>query len=525
MRRIGLPVLALMLGLAAVPVEASAGLVTVHLATASASVPWDLTSWDPGMMNFERLLCDGLYDYADTTGQLITPVPAIAAGEPATTPNASTFTIRPGLRFSDGTPVTSADVKGSLLRMLDANARVNDLYPWYPYYYDVIPGAMSFFYDGVTHPAISTPDATHVTINVAWQDAAFAHALAWAPACVVPATATHGHTNLPPASTGPYMVTSHTSTEVVLGRNLNWYGADGNATVMGRAGELATSWQPDQFVIETGIAPAVQLSRIRAGTLDGSVDYSESDPGATDPAFVGHSVRSRDGAVNVIELNTVGPGTKARQLRRAIAYALDRTKLARLAGPTAVAVSNLLAPAIDASRPFALRPNLKKARAALRAAKLKKLPKLVFMTGGIAYEKAVIKEVKAELRKVGLTVVARPYSSLPPNPKSWSMSLYGWAADFPDASEVLRQMLSTGGPDDDTGYGGLDAALKAIAAMPLGPAREKKATALATKTLLNDAPLVPFATIPNVHLWSTHLGNVVYVPTMGIRWSLIRVLP
>ncbi len=520
-------IVAATIGLALTPVAAlAADPIVVHLATATTTVPWDLTTWSPPHMNFERLLCDGLYDYSDAIGSLTTPVPAIADGAPTTTATTITVAVRQGLHFSDGTPVTPDDVKGSLLRAVDFQARP-DQANGYPYYYDVIEGITEFSF-GIPTPAPSiTTDATHVTLGLYAQDAAFAHALAWVPSCVVPAATSHAHTDVAPVSTGPYRIGSQTPTQVVLERNPYWLGMGGNAEVFGRAADAATLWQPDSFVVDLGVTPAAQLSRMQAGTLDASLDDSVTDPGAN-ATFVGGRVRSKDQVVSFLEMNTFVGALKNRQLRRAVSFALDRTRLARLNGSGAAPWSNLLAPDTAGAGPYPLTADLKRARAAVKAAKLKRLPTITIIVDKGSVRVKLAGEIKAELKKVGLTVtvkaVSYPYLALV-NPKSWSMLFYGWGADFPDTSEVVRQELSRTGAEDFSLYAGADAPLQTIAAMPLGPARETAVRKLVQTMLANDAPIAPLFTFLATHVWTKRLANVTYVPTMGIRWSRVTVVP
>ncbi len=523
--KLGLAITSSLVAMSLGVVSASAAAPSlVRLATASTTDHWDMTPGNsPTVVNLQRLLCDGLYDLPATS---TVPMPAIAVNNGVWGPTSVTFEIRPGLHFSDGSPVTAHDVQASFQRLLSFDR--GDLL--YPYYLDVVTGAYDFVWNHGADAAITMPDATHVTIEMYPIDRAFTEVLAWSSSCIVKADAFLTHTALPPPTTGPYMVTSTSASQVVLDRNPYWGDTAGNATVLGRGAELATSWQPDRFTVDRNVQEGAQRAAITAGTLDASLDML-ADPGS-DPQLAGRIARTGDGSVVFLQLNTAkGNPLANRNLRKAIAYAIDRTKLLRVARAAgaygATAWANLLPPAFGPRGPFGLTANKAKAKAALHAAHLKKMPKIVYVySTNSKVQIATAKEFKAEMKAVGVPITlkgAANHYDLMNNPAKWSISPDAWYADFPDASEILRQELSFTGAYDWSGYTGLDSRLATIAAMPLGPAREAAAQALATTVLRDDVPLLAVRTYNNVTYWSSHLTNVVYTPGVGIRWELVQV--
>jgi ABC-type transport system substrate-binding protein/DNA-binding SARP family transcriptional activator/outer membrane protein assembly factor BamB len=157
------------------------------------------------------LIYDTLVSYPRTGGVARgTLVGALATGAPSPSRDGRTyaFTLRPGLRFSDGTPVRPQDFRASIERLLRVTRDA------LPPFYDGIPGARAC----VARPddcdlsrGIETDEeARTITIHLRRADAQFLHKLTMIFAALVPADTPvrmvrHG---TPPLGTGPYRVAS-----------------------------------------------------------------------------------------------------------------------------------------------------------------------------------------------------------------------------------------------------------------------------------------------------------------------------
>jgi peptide/nickel transport system substrate-binding protein len=115
-----------------------------------------------------------------------------------------TCTLRDGLKFSDGSPLTSADVKATFDRALNDPANANA----------GIIGSLK---------SVATPDPTRVTFTLNTPTASFPLALTEAPLGVFPAAAaTDPAFWQKPVSAGPYALVANTPNEVVFKRNENY---------------------------------------------------------------------------------------------------------------------------------------------------------------------------------------------------------------------------------------------------------------------------------------------------------------
>jgi len=102
---------------------------------ASDLAKWDGTAYAPAAWTAASITCNTLVGYPATRATLteLELRPELAATyEVAEDGSRYSFTLREGLRFSDGSPVTAADVEGSFLRLLDPAAAFDALGT--PYY-------------------------------------------------------------------------------------------------------------------------------------------------------------------------------------------------------------------------------------------------------------------------------------------------------------------------------------------------------------------------------------------------------
>ena len=281
------------------------------------------------------------------------PVPSLATSWKASADGRTfTFPLRRGAVFSDGTPVTSADVVFSFRRM--AGLKVS-----------------SFLIDGVTASAQGpyTVVLRSKTSNPALPRIVTSPALSIVNAAVVRA---HGGSAAPnaykvdkaglwlshnSAGSGPYILNSFTAQEqIVLETNPAFRGAKPHFK---------------KIVIRNMGTPA-QLLNVQRGSNEVAYDLS---------AVQAASLKSKQGLsvlltpapiLFFLDLNRAAAGCDAcanPHIQRAIRYALDYAALLQVAGPGAVQAPGLVPPQFLGHLPPAAAPkrNLDKARAEIAA--------------------------------------------------------------------------------------------------------------------------------------------------------------
>jgi oligopeptide transport system substrate-binding protein len=159
-------------------------------------------------------------------------VPDLAAAMPALSADklTYTFTLKPNLKFSDGTPVTSADVVSSITRAL-SKAEAS---PLGTLYLGLIKGAVDFNAGKIkTLPGVSAPDPQTVKITLEHPAGYFLQTLTYPTSYVLKSTDVAGTDMVGPNAqkvdigTGPYMFSKpwRYRQEMFLASNPNWYNA------------------------------------------------------------------------------------------------------------------------------------------------------------------------------------------------------------------------------------------------------------------------------------------------------------
>jgi peptide/nickel transport system substrate-binding protein len=198
-------------------------------------------STDPGntyyahVWNFSRLYATPLMTYTSTPGsggnQLV-PGLATAPGVVSDNGLTWTYTIKPNVKFEDGTTVTSADVKYAVERTFDRTVLPNG-----PSYFQLLLGGNASTYPGpfkdrsknlMGLTAVTTPNPTTVVFHLAKPFADFDYVVAIPQTAPVPPNKDTGaNYQLHPISTGPYMFQSYQlNKQLTLVPNPNWNPAD-----------------------------------------------------------------------------------------------------------------------------------------------------------------------------------------------------------------------------------------------------------------------------------------------------------
>ena len=179
-------------------------------------------------LNFTRLYATPLTTYSSSPGAAgLTVVPALATTLGVASDGNKTWTyhIKSGVKFEDGTPVTSADVKYAVERTFDRSVLPNG-----PSYFASLLAGNAATYKGPFKDktgnltAIDTPDPTTIVFHLNQPFADFNYVVAFPQTAPVPqAKDTGANYQLHPLSTGPYMFQSYQlNKQYVLVPNPQW---------------------------------------------------------------------------------------------------------------------------------------------------------------------------------------------------------------------------------------------------------------------------------------------------------------
>ncbi|WP_431896122.1 ABC transporter substrate-binding protein [Nonomuraea sp. bgisy101] len=290
---------------------------TLRIGTTAALDDIDpANSFNTELWNYGRLYGRSLTMYRPAPGAAGTEVvPDLAEklGETSDDGRTWTFTLRDGLLFEDGTPITSADVKYAVMRSADRELMPNGT--------DAIvrlldmPGAYTAADAG---KAISTPDARTVVFRLKHPMSSF-NQLA-----TLPVTMPVRMGSTKPLSSGPYKVGARSGTSVTLVRNAHWSGAgDPHRTALPDRVELTWNMNAEEAGRKLLSGELEVMSTPASATLDKV---------RADPAL---NVRSDAPSMNFLRflaVNTrLAPLDRA-ECRKAVLAAVDRAALHRVYG-------------------------------------------------------------------------------------------------------------------------------------------------------------------------------------------------
>ncbi len=416
------------------------------------------------------------------------PQPALAAGWTfADGGKTVRFTLRDNLEFSDGSPLTSADVVRSWLRVLDPAAPS----PLAGLLFDII-GARAYTTGGGPASAvgIAAPDPKTVEVRLDRPAADFPALAASPTLAVVPPGVGTDPAALRPGSgfvaSGGYILTAVTSTEMDLTANPHYWAGPPAIASVALVSDLGGKDPIDAFSA-------------------GDVDYMPV--GGSDAAQLawdrelGSSLRTtQDLTVTYFGFDTRRAPFSDARVRQAFAQAVDWRRVVALAdGALAVPATSMVPPGIPGRPTEDLLPpfdpaNARQLLAAAGYTDPATFPTVTLVTGGTGYDLAVQAQLKANL---GVTIKAelmedqalftRVAGADPP--AFWAM---GWSADYPSPNNFLGILLGTG---QGANYGGwsnaaFDAAVDAATAAT-DPAASAAAYDQAARIVRDQDPVVP----------------------------------
>jgi peptide/nickel transport system substrate-binding protein len=415
--------------------------------------------------NFARLYGRSLVMFKSAPGKegaTLVPDLAQSLGVPSDNAKTWTYKLRSGVKFEDGTPVTSKDVKYAVERSLDKTTFPNgptyfkdalDLQGYTSPYQDESPDKLGL-------KAIDTPDDQTIVFHLKSPFSGFDY-FAQLPATIpVPAAKDTGSKYKEHVvSTGPYMFdTNDLGKSFTLKRSPNWDPAtDPNRTAL-----------PDRYEVALNVNSDDIDNRLQSGDLDVAVEGTGVGPAAqgkilADPTLKANTDSALTARLWFTSINgDVAPLDNV-NCRKAVEYAADKTGYQRAYGGATGGdiASNILPPVIPGSVKFDTyaTPNnagdVDKAKQALAACGQPN----GFKTS-ISYraerpkEKATAESLQQSLARAGIQTDLKPYplsdygklyAGKPDFAKSNGLGLmvYGWAADWPDGYGFLAQLVDS----------------------------------------------------------------------------------
>ncbi|MER7001933.1 ABC transporter substrate-binding protein [Dactylosporangium sp. NPDC000555] len=399
----------------------------------------------------------------------LTLVPDLAQSLPEITDGGKTYTfkLKAGVKFEDGSPITSKDIKYGIERT----------------FADVLSGGPPFLVEvldqGQNYPgpykdtektglkSVQTPDDNTIVFKLAAPLADFASLLAMPASSPVPQAKDTGDKYAQkPVSSGPYKFQSYDQgKKAVLVRNDQW---DPKTDSVRKA-------LPDQIDLTIGTAPEEIDNQLLSGDVDIDTGQTGVQQGAQpkvllDPEKKKNADTPNTGFIRYFSISSKVAPFDNIHCRKAVQYATDKSTMQTARGGAEAGgdiATNMLPPNIaghDDYDPYNTKsgkPQIDKAKEELAACGKPNGFETVIATRNAGKELKSAEALQAALTNVGIKARLDPIEpslyfrsaiGVPSNvhTKGYGLMMAGWGADFPTAYGFLsvlvdgRQILESG---------------------------------------------------------------------------------
>jgi peptide/nickel transport system substrate-binding protein len=424
------------------------------------------------VQDFSRLYARTLLTFKPAAGKAgLTVVPDLATGLGTASPDAKTWTyhLRTGVKFQDGTPVTSKDVKYAIERSNFApdvlsngpvyfKSYLADDAKYQGPYKDKNPNGLA---------SIATPDNQTIVFHLSQPFADFDYLATFSQTAPVEQSKDTGATYVQHIqSTGPYKFSSYSEGKgATLVRNPEW----------SKATDPIRTALPDKYVLKFNINQKTIDNDLMSNNL--TVDLQGTGVEAeTQSKILGnknqlaHTDDAIAGATSYMALNLHVKPFDNINCRKAVQYAVDKKSVVDAEGGAVKGdvASTLLPPSVNGYTKFDEYPtagdngDVAKAKAALAACgKPNGFTTTLTARSDRQPEVDGATAVQAALKKVGITVNIKTF------PSDKYFSNYAGVPDYVHSHDVGMMMMAWGA-DWPTGYGFLDQIVDGSAIKPSG---------------------------------------------------------
>ncbi|MFE2034614.1 ABC transporter substrate-binding protein [Streptomyces scopuliridis] len=269
-------------------------------------------------------------------GTKVVPDLATDTGRPNADATEWTYTLKEGLKFEDGSPITTADIKYGIERSFAA-----ELSGGAPYLRDWLIGGADYegpYKDKKGLASIETPDARTIVFKLNKPEGDFPFVATQTQFAPVPkAKDTGARYEEHPVSSGPYKVVKNEGDgqHLVLERNPHW---------SEKTDEERHAY-PDTIDVKAGLDAAVINQRLStssgadaaAVTTDTNLGPAELAQVGSDKALAARVGTGHFGYTNYLAFNPKVKPFDNPKVRQAISYAINRTSVINAAGGSALA--------------------------------------------------------------------------------------------------------------------------------------------------------------------------------------------
>ncbi|OMI35886.1 4-phytase [Streptomyces sparsogenes DSM 40356] len=409
--------------------------------------------FDGGVNNFYRLIYRTLTTRAaagpHSSGTKIVADLATDTGRPSDNNKTWAFTLKKGLFFENGSPITSRDVKFGVERAWDPDAGIGS-----PYAKQVIAAPADYQgpYRSGDLDTIETPDDRTVVFHLKRSYPQFASVAAQPNFTPFPkGTGAKAAFDREPIASGPYRVASYRrGSALKLVRNKHWK----------RSSDPVRTARPDGFVWTFGLDAATIDERLISGQgKDINAIGPKVQPATISrlrtPQLKQRTLTGVTGCTTYMSLNTTKGPLRDVRVRQAIEYAVNKqTTVDALGGSAlATAATSIEPPSIPGRDATDVYPSKDgtgdpaAARRLLARAGFAKGFTLTVDTRAAATEQAVAVAIQQGLKRVGITVKINTidtstfYEVIGTPSQQHDAALTGWCPDWPGGTTFLPPLF------------------------------------------------------------------------------------
>jgi len=486
-------------------------------------------SFDPAKSQSLAITSLGLVERRLTTwditpGQEAKPVPDLATdtGRASNGGKTWTYTLKDGLTYDDGTPITSKDVKYGIERSF-----APELSGGLGYHKSLLAGAADYKgpYSGKELSSIKTPDDKTIVFELNtpygdWPWIASMPAFSPVPKAADTKPATYGEK---PAASGPYEVESYQQgVALKLVRNPKWDQATDTVRTAG----------PDSITFKLSQDATVAAQSLIADSGDAATSFgAQFVPPAQlaqaqgNPSAKSRLVTSDPGALAYLAFNTTRGALKDVKVRQALEYAADRQAFLLASGGdiSGAPATTLITPGIPGrveydQYPAPVSGDIAKAKALLAQAGHASDLDLTLVVQNDSVSLAQGQAIQQGFQKAGVKVTLQPLDQntaverVTGGSGNYDMYIGSWQPDFPSPNGNIQPLFDSsqigGGGYNISRYKNatVDAAI-AKATGTVDPAQAGIQWAAIDKQIMADAPIVPLTYTKNSFLHGSKVQN------------------
>jgi peptide/nickel transport system substrate-binding protein len=431
--------------------------------------------------------------------------------------------MRPGIHYSNGRTVRPTDVRRTFERLFELRAGAG--------IYDLIAGAPACLRHrrcDLSAGVVANDRSNTVTFHLSVPEPEFLFTLTLPYADIVPATTPSREARTPLPATGPYMISAH-----VPGREVRFIR---NPRFRVWSAAAQPDGFPDRIVLMAGLDRRSAATMVEQGRADLMMNTGAAPPGHRDllRTRLPGRLRVHTSLITIFNfLNTRAPPFDDVRVRRALNYAVDRSRVVSLLGgpSNAQPACQILPPQLPGFRRYCPYPrDLSRARRLVAASGTAGMRVRVWGATGSSQDAASGRYVVSVLRSVGFRATLR---LLPPSrflsytgdSRNHAQVIQGtWGAAWPSASNFIARLgcrfFIPASPESANGSEFCDPALdrltdRAMALAPRDPVAAHALWARLDRELTDRAIWLPLATPTTTDIVSGRVHNYALHPIWG----------